>query len=116
MRIGLSFRRDRSCSRFVISQDSDRFTIGLAAVDHDPHRPTMTLEGLAQKSFGRSQVAPLAEPELDRVTMAVNGAIEIPPLASTLIYVSSTCHLAVTARLWALKRFRSSGEYRTTHL
>jgi len=36
------------------------------------------------------------------------------PLA--LMYVSSTCHLPVTARLRASKRVRSSGEYRTTHL
>jgi hypothetical protein len=57
-------------------------SVGLAAVDHDPLGPTMMLEGLAQKLFGGCQIAPLAEPELDRVAVAVNGAIEIPPLAS----------------------------------
>ena len=44
----------------------------------------MPLEGLAQKPFGGSQIAPLAEPELDRVAVAVDGAVEIPPLARGL--------------------------------
>ena len=45
----------------------DGFPIGLTTVDDDPLRPAMPLERLAQKPFGSSEVAPLAEPELIRV-------------------------------------------------
>ena len=41
----------------------------------------MPLEGLSQKLFGRSQIAPFAEPELNSVAMAVDGTVEIAPLA-----------------------------------
>jgi hypothetical protein len=40
------------------------------------------LEGLAQEALGSREVSPLAEPELDRVAVAVDGTVEIPPLAS----------------------------------
>jgi hypothetical protein len=36
--------------------------VGLAAVDDDPLRSAVPLECLAQKALGRSQIAPLAEP------------------------------------------------------
>ena len=39
----------------------------------------MAIERLAQKPFGSHEIAPLAEPELDRVTIAVSGAGEIHP-------------------------------------
>jgi hypothetical protein len=41
----------------------------------------MAFECLAQELFGRSEGAPLAEPELDSIAIAVDGAIEIFPLA-----------------------------------
>jgi hypothetical protein len=44
----------------------------------------MTVEGLAQKPFSGSQVAPLAEPELNGVAIAIDGAVEIPPLPTDL--------------------------------
>src|SRR4051794_8441899 len=42
----------------------DGFAIGLAAVDDDPLGTAMPCERLAQKPLGRSQIAPLTEPEL----------------------------------------------------
>lgn len=59
----------------------DRFAVGPTAVDHNPLRTAMPLEGLSQKSFRRSQIAPLAEPEIDGVAVAIDGTVEIAPLA-----------------------------------
>ncbi len=42
----------------------------------------MPFEGLAQKPFGRGQIASFTEPEFNGVAMAVDGAIEIPPLST----------------------------------
>jgi hypothetical protein len=42
----------------------------------------MPSQSLAQEPLGRSQIAPLAEPELDCVAIAVNRAVKIPSLAS----------------------------------
>src|SRR3712207_5458968 len=42
----------------------------------------MSLQCLAHEPLRGSQITSFAEPELDRVAVAVNGAIEIPPLAS----------------------------------
>jgi hypothetical protein len=39
----------------------------------------MPLECLAQEPFGGSEVSPLAEPELNRVAVAVDGPVEIHP-------------------------------------
>jgi hypothetical protein len=44
----------------------------------------MLLEGLALKPFDGSQIARLAEPELDRVAVAVDGSVEIRPASSNL--------------------------------
>jgi hypothetical protein len=44
----------------------------------------MPLECLVQKPFGGRQIASFTEPELDRVPIAVDGAVEIPPLAADL--------------------------------
>ena len=63
---------------------NDRLAIGLAAVDDDALGAAMTLQRLAQEAFGRRQITVLAEPELDRVADAVDGAIEIHPLAANL--------------------------------
>jgi hypothetical protein len=49
----------------------------LSAVNHNPLRTATPIESLAQKLFGGRQITPLAEPELDRVTMAVDGSVEI---------------------------------------
>jgi hypothetical protein len=63
---------------------NDRFPVGLAAVDNDALRPAMPGESLSEKAFGDRKVTVLAESELDRVTAAVDGAIEIHPLATNL--------------------------------
>jgi hypothetical protein len=60
------------------------FPVGLAAVDYDPLGSAMPLERLAQKPLGGREVSPFAEPETDRVAIAIDGAIEIPPLAADL--------------------------------
>jgi hypothetical protein len=60
----------------------DCLPVRLDAVDDDPLRPAMPLEGLAQEPLGGREIAPLAEPELDCVAIAVDGAIEIPPLST----------------------------------
>jgi hypothetical protein len=62
----------------------DGFPVGLAAVDDNPLGPAVPLERLAQEPLGRSQIAPLAEPELNRVAVAVDSPIEIPLMATDL--------------------------------
>ena len=44
----------------------------------------MTPQRLAQEAFGRRQITTLAEPELDGIADAVDGAIEIHPAAANL--------------------------------
>jgi hypothetical protein len=57
----------------------DRFSVGLAAVDHNPLWTAMPLESFAQEPFGGRQIAPFAEPELHRVTVAIKGSVKIRP-------------------------------------
>ncbi len=40
---------------------------------------SMAFERPAQEPFGGSHIAPFAEPELDRVAMAVDGAVQVHP-------------------------------------
>ena len=44
----------------------------------------MALERLAQEASGSREVAPFAEPELDGIAIAVDGAIQVVPLAADL--------------------------------
>ncbi len=62
----------------------DRLPVGLAAVDHDPLWPAMPPKGSAQELLGGGQIAPLTEPEFDRIAVAVDRAIQIAPLAPDL--------------------------------
>jgi hypothetical protein len=62
----------------------DGFPVRLTAIDDDPLGPAMPLERLAQEPLGRSQIAPLTEPELDRVAVAVDGPIKKHPASSDL--------------------------------
>jgi hypothetical protein len=55
------------------------FPVRLAAVNHDPLGPAVPLQRSGEEALCGSQIAPLAEPELDRVPVAVDGAIEIHP-------------------------------------
>ena len=57
------------------SAGQNGFPVGLAAVDDDPLRTAVVLQRLAQEPFGGREIAPLTEPELDRVAIAVDGAI-----------------------------------------
>ena len=63
---------------------NDRLPVGLAAVDDDAIGSAMTLQRLSEEPLGRRQIALLAEQELDRVADAVDGAVEIHPLAADL--------------------------------
>ena len=56
--------------------------ICLAAVDDDALRSAMALKRFAEKAFGRHQVTVFAEGELDRGADAVDGAVELHPLAA----------------------------------
>jgi hypothetical protein len=60
------------------------FPIRLAAVDDDPLGLAMPLERFAQKPFGSSEIAPLAEPELNRVAVAVDRPVKVHPATSDL--------------------------------
>ena len=84
MLIGFSPRRERSCSRLCGIAGQDCFPIGLAAVDDDPLGPAVALERLAKEPLGGREVTPFAEPELDRVAVAVDGTVEIHPPAADL--------------------------------
>jgi hypothetical protein len=44
----------------------------------------MSLDRFPQEPFGGRQIAPLAEPELDCVAIAVDRPVQMPPLASDL--------------------------------
>ena len=56
----------------------------------------MPLERLAPEPLSGSQVAPLAEPEFNRVAMAVDRAVEIPPVPAdfdiSLVHMPSPAH------------------------
>lgn len=58
--------------------------IGLATIDGDPFWAAMTGQSLADKAFGRFQIAISAEIELNRFAVAVDGTIKIHPLAFDL--------------------------------
>ncbi|MBB3019130.1 hypothetical protein FHR70_002184 [Microvirga lupini] len=62
----------------------DCLTVHLAAVDHDPLGPAVAFQCLAQKALCGREIASFAEPEFDGVAVAVDGAIDIPPLPSDL--------------------------------
>jgi len=51
----------------------------LAGVDDDAVLTVRPLQNSGQKALGRDEVAPFSEPELNRVTMTVNGSVEIHP-------------------------------------
>jgi hypothetical protein len=40
----------------------------------------VSLESLSQEALGGRDIAPFAGPELDRITIAVDGTVQIPPL------------------------------------
>jgi hypothetical protein len=54
----------------------------LAAVDHNPLGSAVPLQRSEDEAPGRRQIAPLTEPELNRVAVVVDGTIQVPPLAS----------------------------------
>jgi hypothetical protein len=56
----------------------------LAAVDDDPLGPAVPLERLAQEPLGSRQVSPFAEPELNRVAVAVDRPVKVRPTTSDL--------------------------------
>jgi hypothetical protein len=62
----------------------DRLLVSLTTIDDDAFRTAMPFESLAQEPFGSREIAPLAEPELHCVTVAVDCAVEIPPLSTDL--------------------------------
>jgi hypothetical protein len=62
----------------------DCFAVGLTAIDHNPLGTAVAPERLAQEPLGSSQVALLAEPELDGVAVAIDGTVEVAPLATYL--------------------------------
>lgn len=84
--------------------------IGLTAIDDNPLGPVMSLESLAEEVLGYGETAPLAEPELDGIAIAVDGAVEIRPTPAHLDVGFVHVPLLVTARFRQLKRSSSSGE------
>ena len=60
------------------------FPVRLAPADDDPLRPAMPFQRTSQEPLRGCEIAPLAEPELDRVAIAVDGAVEIYPPATDL--------------------------------
>ena len=60
----------------------------MTAVDHDSRGLAMALKRLAQKPCGSGEVSPLAEPELDGVAIAVDGAVQVWELKEQLLQES----------------------------
>jgi hypothetical protein len=60
----------------------DRLSVGLAAINHDPLRSSVSLQCLAQEALSGREIAPFAEPELDRIAVAVDGTVQIPPVTT----------------------------------
>jgi hypothetical protein len=58
---------------------SDRHAVGLATVNRDTAWPSVTGESLTQEAPGGWKIALRAEVELYRITVAVNGTVEIHP-------------------------------------
>jgi hypothetical protein len=68
----------------------------------------MPLECLAQKPLGSNEVSSFAEPELDRVAVAIDGAVKIRPSSAdfdvSLIHVPFPADASV-AKIKALEQF-----------
>jgi hypothetical protein len=69
-----------------VSRDAsqDGFTIGLTAVDDNPVGAAAAIKGSSQEPPGCRQIPKLAEEEFHRVAHAIDGAVEIRPLAAHL--------------------------------
>jgi hypothetical protein len=74
----------------------------------------MPIEHLAQKPFGGSQIAPLAEPELDRVAVAINSTIEMHPAVFDLDAGPVREPSPGESPLTPIELIKKFGEYRTT--
>lgn len=56
--------------------------VGLAIITGTPPWSAVSLESLAKKALCGGEILPLAKPDINRVTGAITGAVEILPLAS----------------------------------
>src|SRR5262249_910296 len=70
---------DGSPMFLIVAPDSSR--IGLAPVDGDDLRDTMAADGLGQEAQGYWFVPLLRQQQIDRLTVLIHRAIEIPPVA-----------------------------------
>jgi hypothetical protein len=70
----------------------------------------MPLERISQKSFRAREIAPLAEPELNCIAIAVNSAVQIRPASSDLDVRFIEMPFPAEGRLCRLKRSSNSGE------
>ena len=69
--------------RYLVPKDiPTRAWVGIMAIRGDPvgHHPGHRLGG-AEKGLGRCEVACLAEPHIDQIPVAVDGPVEVVPLA-----------------------------------
>ncbi len=89
--------------------------VGLAAINDDPFRSIMPLECLAQEPFDSSQIASLAEPEFNRIAVAVDSAVKVHPATPDLDIGLVDVPLASDGSLTTMNRSSNSGEYRTTY-
>jgi hypothetical protein len=87
----------------------DRLPIGLAAVDHNPFGSAIPLERFAQEVLGRGQIAPLTEPELDRVAIPVDGAVKIHSSAAHFDIRLVDMPLAGNGSLVSIETFQQFG-------
>jgi len=99
--------RGQQASGFQLAHCSVR---GGVAVQCDRLRgAALAFDRFAKERLGGRDIAPDAQPEVDRPARPINGTIEVTPLASILTYVSSTRHDRPTARANRCQRFSNSG-------
>nr|WP_292591525.1 hypothetical protein [Mesorhizobium sp.] len=92
-------------------EGDNRLSVDLTAVDDFAVGPAVMLKRSPEEALHRRQIARLGEPELSLLGDAVDGAIEIHPLASLGNF--STDHLPVTLRSSRFRPSSNRGEKQT---
>jgi hypothetical protein len=72
------------CRRWVVSHETMASLVGLAAVDDNAVRTSVTIQCLPEEAFRCRQIPVLAEPEFDRIADTIDSPVEKHPLSPNL--------------------------------
>jgi len=107
------FRRAQPCVRgqraigFQLAHRTVR--CGVAVQRDCPREALLAFDRLTKERLGGRDIAPGAQPEVDRPARPINGTIQLAPLASDLDVCLVDPHDWPTARANRRQRFSNSG-------